>query len=45
LAAGWFTLAWTIPPASSVLAIGLQVTNPGSGSLTLAVGGLSWPEN
>lgn len=43
--ARWFTLTWTIPPTSSVLAIGLQVTNPGTGSLRLAIAALWWPQN
>jgi hypothetical protein len=42
---GWFTLTWTIPATSSVLAIGLQVTNPVSGSLRLAIAALSWPQS
>jgi hypothetical protein len=41
--AGWLTLAWTVPATSSVLAVGLQVINPGGGTVTLALGGLSWP--
>ncbi len=44
---GWFTLTWTVPATSSIEGIGLQVSNPSpdSGSLTLAIGGLSWPQN
>jgi hypothetical protein len=42
---GWSTLTWTIPATSSVLAIGLQVTNPGSGSLRLAIAALWWPRS
>jgi hypothetical protein len=41
--AGWFTLTWKIPSVSSLQTIGMQVTNPGSGKLTLAVDALSWP--
>jgi hypothetical protein len=42
---GWFKLTWTIPATSSVMAIGLQVTDPDTDgdSLTLAISGLSWP--
>lgn len=44
--AGWFTLTWTVPAAPSIEGIGLQVNNPHPrSSLTLAVGGLSWPQN
>jgi hypothetical protein len=42
---GWFTLTWTVPATSSVKGIGMQVINPGSGSLTLAIGALSWPRS
>ncbi|HUZ23532.1 MAG TPA: hypothetical protein VMV07_07190 [Streptosporangiaceae bacterium] len=41
--AGWITLKWMVPSVSSVHAIGMQVTNPGSGNLTLAIDALSWP--
>jgi hypothetical protein len=41
--AGWFTLRWKIPSVSGLQTIGMQVTNPGSGTLTLAVDALSWP--
>lgn len=40
---GWFTLTWKVPPTSSVEGIGIEVVNPGNGSLTLALGDLSWP--
>jgi hypothetical protein len=40
---GWYTLTWTVPSTSSVRGIGLQVINPNRGSLTLAIGALSWP--
>jgi hypothetical protein len=40
--AGWFTLKWKIPSVSGLKSIGMQVTNPGSGTLTLAVDALSW---
>lgn len=42
-APGWFTLTWKVPPTSSVEGIGLEVVNPGNGSLTLALGDLAWP--
>jgi hypothetical protein len=44
---GWFTLTWTVPATSSVKGIGLQVINPdpGSNTLKLAIGALSWPRN
>jgi hypothetical protein len=42
---GWFTLTWPVPPASSVKGIGLQVINPGTDSLTLAIGALWWPQS
>jgi hypothetical protein len=41
--AGWFTLRWTVPSVSGLRAVGMQVTNPGSGKLTLAIDALSWP--
>jgi hypothetical protein len=41
--AGWFTLTWTVPSLSGLRAIGMQVTNPGSGSFRLAVDAMSWP--
>lgn len=41
--AGWFTLTWKVPSLSGLHAIGLQVTNPGSGTLTVAIDALSWP--
>jgi hypothetical protein len=41
--AGWFTLTWTVPSLSGLRGIGMQITNPGSGTLKLAVDALSWP--
>ena len=44
--AGWFTLTWTVPSSPSIEGIGLQINNPSPRrSLTLAFGGLSWPQN
>ena len=40
---GWFTLPWTIPSVSSVNAIGLQLTNPGTSRITIAIDALTWP--
>lgn len=42
---GWFTLTWTVPATPSIEGIGLQITNTSNGSITLAIGGLSWPQN
>jgi len=39
---GWFTVTWTVPDVS-VHAIGLQLTNPGSGQLEVAIDALTWP--
>jgi hypothetical protein len=40
---GWFNLNWVVPSVSSVYAIGMQVTNHGSGQITLAIDALTWP--
>jgi len=40
---GWFTLTWVVPSVPSVHAIGMQVTNHGSGPLTLAIDAMTWP--
>jgi hypothetical protein len=42
-ARGWFTLTWTVPDVSAIHAIGLQLTNSGSGQLTIAIDALHWP--
>jgi hypothetical protein len=39
---GWLTLTWVVPSTPSVHAIGLQVADPGSSQITLAIDALSW---
>ena len=43
---GWVTVTWTVPATPSIEGIGLEVNNPSpdSGSLTVALGGVSWPQ-
>jgi hypothetical protein len=41
---GWTTLAWPVPDVVVVHAVGLQVTNPTGGRLTIALDALDWPE-
>jgi hypothetical protein len=40
---GWTTLSWPVPAVAAVHAVGLQVTNPGRGRLTIALDALEWP--